>query len=261
MASQEIILKKYVNIGVAVDTDRGLLVPVIRDADTKNIEQLSVELSQLADKARTRKLTLDEMQGGCFTITNLGGIGGTAFTPIVNSPEVAILGISRATMQPVFKRHRSTTAGHDDGGFVPRLMLPLSLAYDHRVIDGADGIRFLRWVAEAPSAVPSRRRVKLTGHEDTKTRRKHLLPFFVPSRFGVESSPRHRLKSSSSVVDWRIRRLSSCGSWFDDCARRSRRESGRGVRVPRLHSVEGAAARRGRPQRVASREGVGHRVR
>jgi len=149
MASQEIILKKYVNIGVAVDTDRGLLVPVIRDADTKNIEQLSVELSQLADKARTRKLTLDEMQGGCFTITNLGGIGGTAFTPIVNSPEVAILGISRATMQPVFKRHRSTTAGHDDGGFVPRLMLPLSLAYDHRVIDGADGIRFLRWVAEA----------------------------------------------------------------------------------------------------------------
>jgi pyruvate dehydrogenase E2 component (dihydrolipoamide acetyltransferase) len=149
MASEEIIFKKYVNIGVAVDTDRGLLVPVIRDADTKNIEQLSVELSQLADKARTRKLTLDEMQGGCFTITNLGGIGGTAFTPIVNSPEVAILGISRASMQPVFKRPRSATPGNDDGGFVPRLMLPLSLAYDHRVIDGADGIRFLRWVAEA----------------------------------------------------------------------------------------------------------------
>jgi len=149
MASEEIIFKKYVNIGVAVDTDRGLLVPVIRDADTKNIEQLSVELSQLADRARTRKLTLEEMQGGCFTITNLGGIGGTAFTPIVNSPEVAILGISRASMQPVFKRPRSATAGNDDGGFVPRLMLPLSLAYDHRVIDGADGIRFLRWVAEA----------------------------------------------------------------------------------------------------------------
>ena len=149
---------------MAVDTDRGLLVPVIRDADTKNIEQLSVELSQLADKARTRKLTLDEMQGGCFTITNLGGIGGTAFTPIVNSPEVAILGISRASMQPVFKRPRSATAGNDDGGFVPRLMLPLSLAYDHRVIDGADGIRFLRWVHGVSKEITAP--VKLTYLKD-----------------------------------------------------------------------------------------------
>ena len=139
MAAGEIILKKYVNIGIAVDTDRGLLVPVIRDADQKNIIQLSVELAQLSEKARTRKISLEEMQGGCFSISNLGGIGGTYFTPIVNAPEVAILGISRARMEPVYK----------DGPFVPRFMLPLSLSYDHRVIDGADGIRFLRWVAEA----------------------------------------------------------------------------------------------------------------
>jgi pyruvate dehydrogenase E2 component (dihydrolipoamide acetyltransferase) len=130
-----------VNIGVAVDTDRGLLVPVIRDADTKNITQLSVELAQLSEKARTRKISLDEMQGGCFSISNLGGIGGTSFTPIVNGPEVAILGISRAKMEPVFNKQ--------SGQFEPRLMLPLSLSYDHRVIDGADGIRFLRWVVEA----------------------------------------------------------------------------------------------------------------
>jgi pyruvate dehydrogenase E2 component (dihydrolipoyllysine-residue acetyltransferase) len=137
--ADEIILKKYVNIGIAVDTDRGLLVPVIRDADRKNIVQLSVELSQLSEKARMRKIALEEMQGGCFSISNLGGIGGTYFTPIVNAPEVAILGISRARMEPVFK----------DGAFLPRLMLPLSLSYDHRVIDGADGIRFLRWVVQA----------------------------------------------------------------------------------------------------------------
>ena len=139
MAAGEIVLKQYVHIGVAVDTDRGLLVPVIRDVDQKNIMQLSVELAQISQKARERKLSLDEMQGGCFSISNLGGIGGSFFTPIVNAPEVAILGISRATMQPVWK----------DGQFVPRLMLPLSLSYDHRVIDGADGIRFLRWVVEA----------------------------------------------------------------------------------------------------------------
>jgi pyruvate dehydrogenase E2 component (dihydrolipoamide acetyltransferase) len=124
---------------VAVDTDRGLLVPVIRDADSKSIVQLSVELSQLAEKARSRKIALDEMQGGTFSISNLGGIGGTAFTPIVNLPEVAILGISRARIEPVFK----------DGFFAPRLMLPLSLSYDHRVIDGADGARFLRWIVDA----------------------------------------------------------------------------------------------------------------
>jgi pyruvate dehydrogenase E2 component (dihydrolipoamide acetyltransferase) len=141
MAADEIVLKKYVNIGVAVDTDRGLLVPVIRDADQKNIVQLSVELAQLSEKARNRKIALEEMQGGCFSISNLGGIGGTYFTPIVNAPEVAILGISRARMEPVY--------GKETGEFAPRFMLPLSLSYDHRVIDGADGIRFLRWVAEA----------------------------------------------------------------------------------------------------------------
>jgi pyruvate dehydrogenase E2 component (dihydrolipoamide acetyltransferase) len=139
MAASELVLKKYVNVGIAVDTDRGLLVPVIRNADRKNIVQISVELAQLSEKARTRKIAVEEMQGGCFSISNLGGIGGTYFSPIVNAPEVAILGISRASMQPKF----------ENGGFVPRLMLPLSLSYDHRVIDGADGIRFLRWVAEA----------------------------------------------------------------------------------------------------------------
>jgi pyruvate dehydrogenase E2 component (dihydrolipoamide acetyltransferase) len=141
LAANEIILKKYVNIGIAVDTDRGLLVPVIQHADTKNIIQLSVELSQLSEKARSRKISLEEMQGGTFSISNLGGIGGGYFTPIVNLPEVAILGISRARMEPVYKK--------DPGEFVPRMMLPLSLSYDHRVIDGADGIRFLRWVVEA----------------------------------------------------------------------------------------------------------------
>ncbi|HEV8348388.1 MAG TPA: 2-oxo acid dehydrogenase subunit E2 [Vicinamibacterales bacterium] len=139
MQAGEIIYKKYVNIGIAVDTDRGLLVPVIRNADQKNIIQLSVELAQLSEKARNRKISLEEMQGGCFSISNLGGIGGTYFTPIVNVPEVAILGISRASMQPKFS----------NGEFTSRLLLPLSLSYDHRAIDGADGIRFLRWVAEA----------------------------------------------------------------------------------------------------------------
>ena len=141
LAANEIIYKKFVNIGIAVDTDRGLLVPVIRDADKKSITQISVELTQLSEKARNRKISLDEMQGGCFSISNLGGIGGTFFTPIVNAPEVAILGISRARMEPVYNK--------DSNQFVPRLMLPLSLSYDHRVIDGADGIRFLRWVVEA----------------------------------------------------------------------------------------------------------------
>ena len=107
------IHKKYVNIGIAVDTDRGLLVPVIRDADTKNIMQISVELVQLSEKARTRKISLDEMQGGCFSISNLGGIGGTSFTPIVNAPEVAILGISRARMEPVYNQRRRARAAPD----------------------------------------------------------------------------------------------------------------------------------------------------
>jgi len=135
----EIIYKKYVNVGVAVDTDRGLLVPVIRNADEKNILQLSIELNQLAAKARDRKLTADEMSGGSITISNLGGIGGTYFTPIVNWPEVAILGVSRGAIEPVWK----------DGAFQPVQRLPLSLSYDHRVIDGADAMRFLRWVVEA----------------------------------------------------------------------------------------------------------------
>jgi pyruvate dehydrogenase E2 component (dihydrolipoyllysine-residue acetyltransferase) len=135
----EIVYKKYVNIGVAADTDRGLLVPVIRNADQKNINQIAIEVKQLAEKARERKLTLDEMSGGGISISNLGGIGGTYFTPIVNWPEVAILGVSRGTTEPVWK----------DGSFVPREMLPLSLSYDHRVIDGADAMRFLRWVVEA----------------------------------------------------------------------------------------------------------------
>jgi pyruvate dehydrogenase E2 component (dihydrolipoamide acetyltransferase) len=139
MARSEIIFKKYFHIGVAVDTDRGLLVPVIRDVGKKNILDVSVELSQMADKARNKKLTLEEMQGGTFTITNLGGIGGTHFSPIVNAPEVAILGVSRASTEAVFI----------DGKFEPRLMLPLSLSYDHRLIDGADAVRFLRWIVEA----------------------------------------------------------------------------------------------------------------
>jgi pyruvate dehydrogenase E2 component (dihydrolipoamide acetyltransferase) len=139
MARNEIVYKKYCHIGVAADTDRGLLVPVVRDVDKKNISQLAAELSVLAEKARNKKLSLEEMEGGVFTITNLGGIGGTAFSPIVNYPEVAILGISRSRFEPVYV----------SGQFEPRLMLPLSLSYDHRLIDGADAARFLRWVAEA----------------------------------------------------------------------------------------------------------------
>ena len=139
MEKEEIIYKQYINIGVAADTDRGLLVPVIRDVDKKNIVELAVELSQLSQKARDKKITLADMEGGTFTITNLGGIGGTAFTPIVNHPEVAILGLSRSRMEPEWI----------GGKFEPRLILPLSLSYDHRLIDGADAARFLRWVAEA----------------------------------------------------------------------------------------------------------------
>jgi pyruvate dehydrogenase E2 component (dihydrolipoyllysine-residue acetyltransferase) len=149
VAGEQIIYKKYVHIGVAVDTDRGLLVPVVRDVDTKNILQISVELAQLSEKARNRKLSLEEMQGGCFSVSNLGGIGGTAFTPIVNAPEVAILGISRASIQPKWTGDTGGERGPATGEFAPRLMLPLSLSYDHRAIDGADGARFLRWVAGA----------------------------------------------------------------------------------------------------------------
>lgn len=139
MAAQTLIFKKYRHIGVAVDTPNGLLVPVIRDANQKTITAIAIELATLSQKAREKKLALDEMAGGVFSITNLGGIGGTAFTPIINQPEVAILGVSRATMEPVWK----------DNQFVPREMLPLSLSYDHRAIDGADAARFLRFIAEA----------------------------------------------------------------------------------------------------------------
>jgi len=136
---EDVILKKYFNIGVAVDTEHGLLVPVIRDVDKKSVLSLAAELSQASEKARNKKLSVDDMHGGVFTITNLGSIGGSHFTPIVNSPEVAILGISRASHQPVFV----------DGRFEPRLMLPLSLSYDHRAVDGADGARFLTWIVDA----------------------------------------------------------------------------------------------------------------
>ena len=135
---EEIVYKQYINIGVAVDTDRGLLVPVIRDADTKTLIQISLEIAALAEKARSKAVTLDEMQGGTFTVTNLGGLGGTLFTPIINHPEVAILGLSRSTYVPVLVNQQ----------FEPRLMMPLSLSYDHRLIDGADAVRFVRWVAE-----------------------------------------------------------------------------------------------------------------
>ncbi|MCW8848478.1 MAG: dihydrolipoyllysine-residue acetyltransferase [Melioribacteraceae bacterium] len=139
MDNKEIIYKDYFNVGIAVDTENGLIVPVVKDVDKKNIIQLAVELSEISVKARNKKVTIDDMQGGCITISNLGGIGGTAFTPIVNSPEVAILGVSRGSYEQVYK----------DGEFVPRMMLPLSLSYDHRIIDGADAARFIRWISTA----------------------------------------------------------------------------------------------------------------
>ena len=136
---QEVVFKNYYNIGVAVDTEKGLLVPVIRNVDQKNIVQLAQELKELAEKTRNGRISPNELQGGTFTVTNLGGIGGTSFTPIVNFPEVAILGISRALLEPTYI----------DGTLQPRQILPLSLSYDHRLIDGAEAARFLRWVAEA----------------------------------------------------------------------------------------------------------------
>jgi pyruvate dehydrogenase E2 component (dihydrolipoamide acetyltransferase) len=129
---ENLVFKKYLHLGFAADTPNGLLVPVIRDADKKDIYELARALGALSEKARAGKLSGPEMQGGCFTVSSLGGIGGTAFTPIINAPELAILGVSRAAMKPVYR----------DGAFVPRLMLPLALSYDHRVIDGADGARF-----------------------------------------------------------------------------------------------------------------------
>jgi pyruvate dehydrogenase E2 component (dihydrolipoamide acetyltransferase) len=139
LARKELILKQYVHIGVAVDTPGGLLVPVIRDADRKGIESLAVELNEVAVKTRARKITPAEMEGGTFTISNLGGIGGTSFTPIVYAPQVAILGVSRAETEPVWNGQE----------FIPQQMMSFSLTYDHRVIDGAAGARFLRWICEA----------------------------------------------------------------------------------------------------------------
>lgn len=130
---EQLILKKYYNIGVAVDTPDGLVVPVIRSVDKKRLLELAKELGEVSAKARAKQLTPNDMQGSSFTISSLGGIGGTAFTPIVNMPDVAILGVSRSSIKPVYK----------DGEFIPRLMLPLSLSYDHRVIDGAEGARFI----------------------------------------------------------------------------------------------------------------------
>ncbi len=137
--AQEIIYKKYYHISVAVDTDRGLLVPVVRDVDKKTILQLAVELTKLSARAREHQVTPDEMVGGNFTVSNLGGIGGTNFAPVIYWPQVAILGVSRAASQPVYL----------DGQFVPRLILPLSVSYDHRIIDGSEAARFLRWIADA----------------------------------------------------------------------------------------------------------------
>jgi pyruvate dehydrogenase E2 component (dihydrolipoamide acetyltransferase) len=134
---ENLILKRYVHIGVAVDTPNGLVVPVLRDANRKGLFQLAEELQELGEKARSRKLRVDDLEGGSFSISSLGGIGGTFFTPIVNHPEVAVLGISRMEWKPVFR----------GGEFVPRLILPLSLSYDHRVIDGADAVRFTRRLA------------------------------------------------------------------------------------------------------------------
>ncbi len=143
LSGDNLVLKRYFHIGVAVDTPDGLVVPVLRDVDKKGVVQLAKELSEISAKAREKKITAADMQGGCFTISSLGGIGGTAFTPIINAPEVAILGVSRSTMKPVYQ----------DGQFVPRLMLPLSISYDHRVIDGAQAARFSTYLAQVLSDI------------------------------------------------------------------------------------------------------------
>lgn len=136
--NNQIVLKKYIHIGIAVDTEAGLLVPVVKDVDKKSVHELAAEVTSIAERARTKKLDGADLTGGTFTITNLGGIGGTGFTPIVNWPEVAILGVSRGRMEPVLKGDQ----------WVPRLMVPLSLSYDHRIIDGAAAARFLRRMAD-----------------------------------------------------------------------------------------------------------------
>ena len=142
-ANAEIIIKQYYNIGVAVNTDNGLIVPVVRDVDRKSIKELSVELNDLVQRTRARKTTLEEMQGGTFTITNAGAMGGGFFAPIINHPEVAILGLGQARMQPVVREQ-----GQGDFQIVPRLMMPIVLCIDHRVLDGADAIKFLRIIID-----------------------------------------------------------------------------------------------------------------
>jgi pyruvate dehydrogenase E2 component (dihydrolipoamide acetyltransferase) len=143
MANSEIIIKQYYNIGVAVNTDRGLIVPVVRDVDRKSIKDLSIELNDLVQRTRARQTTLEEMQGGTFTITNAGAMGGGFFSPIINYPEVAILGVGQARMQPVVRDQ-----GKGDFQIVPRLMMPLVLCIDHRVLDGADAIKFLHVIVD-----------------------------------------------------------------------------------------------------------------
>jgi pyruvate dehydrogenase E2 component (dihydrolipoamide acetyltransferase) len=139
LEEETIIYKHYVNIGVAVDTDRGLVVPVLRNVDQMNLIEVALELNDLAQRARKRKLGLESMSGSNFSVTNLGGLGTTYFTPIVTWPDVGVLGVGRATTEAIL----------EEGAFVPRLILPLAVSYDHRVVDGADASRFLRWIAES----------------------------------------------------------------------------------------------------------------
>jgi len=142
---ESLTLKKFIHIGFAADTDKGLMVPVIRDADQKDVYEIATELGELSAAARDGKLKVDQLQGASFTVSSLGGIGGTAFTPIVNAPEVAILGVSRSSMQPVW----------NGAEFEPRLMLPLSLSYDHRVIDGAAAVRFTTYLGQKLADIES----------------------------------------------------------------------------------------------------------
>jgi pyruvate dehydrogenase E2 component (dihydrolipoamide acetyltransferase) len=144
-SGENLIVKKYYHLGIAVDTPNGLVVPVIRDVDRKSAFDLAEGLAHMSNRARSRRLRPQDLQGGCFTISSLGGIGGTAFTPVVNTPEVAILGVSRSVRKPVWV----------DAEFVSRLMLPLSLSYDHRVIDGADAVRFTTRLCELLADVRS----------------------------------------------------------------------------------------------------------
>jgi pyruvate dehydrogenase E2 component (dihydrolipoamide acetyltransferase) len=143
-SGQNLILKKYIHLGFAADTPGGLVVPVIRDADKKDVYEIARELAVLSEKARAGKLSVAEMQGASFTVSSLGGIGGVSFTPIINAPEGAILGVARSSMKPVYQ----------DGQFVPRLILPFTFAYDHRVIDGAAGARFTTFLAQKLADVP-----------------------------------------------------------------------------------------------------------